>query len=770
MWLKWLPWKYMVRYAARKKGFIDPIGLLARFNALSQPAETAAPVELLRAGAVLHARGFINNNVIQHNLDWVWPLWVERQFDPRHPAFIPRAFSMTHINLTQRNWTAVGYPGCPETPVVDAAGLLMPFFDSWSLDAWFVADTGEALIPSRLDAVAQILETGGNLRVVTEAEGNGISLRTRAEVILQDGLPACRYEARAVSGKPGWLVVSLRPYNPEGVSFVNDLSLLANAGGWEVNHEHAVHFSRRPDEHLMSGYRDGDVYLGIRSGAFNRRLHVVCEVGMATGAALYRVEAGATETAVFSVPLLAADPKGPVGGMASSAPGENGTATEKWGEALAGAAAFAGGADRFRALYDAALRTTVLLSPREVFAGPYTYKRFWYRDAAIILHALMCAGRRELVERALDFCVAGQTVTGYFKSQEGEWDSNGQVLWALGRYCRLFNAAPKPEWVPAVRRAVHWIRRKRTGGTGKRHSGLMPAGFSAEHLGPNDYYYWDDFWTIAGLRLAAEMLRHAGDEAVAAEALGEADALSRAVEESLTRVSGRLGTAAMPASPYRRLDSGAVGSVAASFPLQLQPEGEPRAAATLAYLRDECLIDGGFYHDISHSGINPYLTLHIAQGLMREGDPRFRELVDAIARLASPTGQWPEAIHPRLGTGCMGDGQHAWAAAEWIMMMRNCFFFEEEFEDRLIIAAGLSPDWCAGEGGASFGPAPTRFGPVTVSLQERDGVLELSWRGDWFRGAPSIEIRFPEIGLEAAGSGKGTGSGLRRYRRIGAGA
>jgi hypothetical protein len=61
----------MVRQVARRKGFIDPIALLARLDDVAQPAQTRAPVELLRAGAVLHARGFINNTVIQHNLDWV---------------------------------------------------------------------------------------------------------------------------------------------------------------------------------------------------------------------------------------------------------------------------------------------------------------------------------------------------------------------------------------------------------------------------------------------------------------------------------------------------------------------------------------------------------------------------------------------------------------------------------------------------------------------------------------------------------------------------
>ncbi|MCX8048904.1 MAG: hypothetical protein N3A55_04490 [Methylohalobius sp.] len=105
MWLKWFPWRLIVRHLARSHGFIDPLALLARVRRFAKPAEVAEPMELLRAGMVFHARGLINSRVIQHNLDWVWPYWIERQFDPRDPSFIPRAFSLTHVNLTHRNWT-----------------------------------------------------------------------------------------------------------------------------------------------------------------------------------------------------------------------------------------------------------------------------------------------------------------------------------------------------------------------------------------------------------------------------------------------------------------------------------------------------------------------------------------------------------------------------------------------------------------------------------------------------------------------------------------
>ena len=133
---KWLPWKFITKYVAQSQGFIDPIKLYARLQNFAQPSEVAEPIELLRAGVIMHARGLINSRAIQHNLDWVWPYWVKKQFNPLDNSFVPRAFSITHINLTHRNWSAIGLPGLDEVPIVDPRGLVTPFWDSWSLGRW----------------------------------------------------------------------------------------------------------------------------------------------------------------------------------------------------------------------------------------------------------------------------------------------------------------------------------------------------------------------------------------------------------------------------------------------------------------------------------------------------------------------------------------------------------------------------------------------------------------------------------------------------------
>ena len=106
------PARYLITRVARAYGFLDPVGLIARMRGFAQPSEVAEPIELLRAGMLFHARGLVNTKAIQNNLDWVWPYWVEKQFNPADESFIPRAFSFSHINLTHRNWTAVVCPAC----------------------------------------------------------------------------------------------------------------------------------------------------------------------------------------------------------------------------------------------------------------------------------------------------------------------------------------------------------------------------------------------------------------------------------------------------------------------------------------------------------------------------------------------------------------------------------------------------------------------------------------------------------------------------------
>jgi len=753
-WMKWLPWRFFLQRAARAHGFLDPIALLARVRAFAQPAEVGEPVELLRAGMIFHARGLINARVIQHNLDWVWPYWIEQQFDPASESFIPRAFSMTHCNLSHRNWTAIGVPDVPQLAIVDPRGLLTPHFDGWSLDAWVLPDQGPGLFPSRNPDSHQELVMNREFAVVTRSHSQGCSLASQASVYLRNGEPDCQLQLAARSDSGGWLAIALRPCNPEGVSFIHRIAMDAEHRQWTVDHQ-AVRLDQPADRVFFSDYHSGDVGAHLRQSAHLQQnpspegspnptsLQVECGVGMATAAALYRLQPGSERRVTVSAILENKDdPTGDSGAGTSSPPAQW---TAPWGCRLQIPD------PGFQFLYDAAVRTLVLHSPTDVYPGPYTYKRFWFRDAAFMIYALLCAGLTDRAERALDRFGSRQTRSGFFHSQEGEWDSNGEALWIFSEFEQMSGRPLKDDWLKAVIKGGRWIMAKRTrSDTDSSSAGLLPAGFSAEHLGPPDCYYWDDFWGIAGLRAAARLCQP-NDGNLATTFSTAADDFQHCVDRSLSQATKKAGRAAMPASPHRRLDHGAIGSLAAGYPLRLYDPGHPALLDTAEFLLQSCFFRGGFFQDIIHSGINPYLTLHVAQVLLRAGDRRHLELMRTIASLASETGQWPEAIHPRTGGGCMGDGQHAWAAAEWLLMLRNCLVREEA--EGLILGSGIAPEWLqatdqspAEAAAVEFGPAPTRFGPVTLKIYPVDpvsGRVRVDWSGHWHRHRPSIEIRLP---------------------------
>jgi hypothetical protein len=73
--------------------------------------------------------------------------------------------------------------------------------------------------------------------------------------------------------------------------------------------------------------------------------------------------------------------------------------------------------------------------------------------------------------------------------------------------------------------------------------------------------------------------------------------------------------------------------------------------------------------------------------------------------------------------------------------------------DRLILAAGLFPDWLEQAEPITFGPAPTTFGEVNVSIVPRETRIEVQWQGDWRGTPPIIEVCLPGVDPITAASG-----------------
>jgi len=710
MLIRWLPWKFIIKRAAKSHGFLDPLTLMAKLRRFGHPSEVQEPIELIRAGVLFHARGLVNTRVIQYNLDWVWPYWINKQFRPEDESFIPRGFSFSHINLTHRNWTAVGSPNEPHYPIVDPRGLLTPYYDGWSIDFWLLKKDGNMLIPAHMDNVHQTLEYEDNIRVKTEIEESHRKISSDIFVEGKNGKYTIFSDVK-VSGERGdKIICSIRPYNAEGVQFVEKIEYDKAGNNFFVNESSKVFFDKVPDKIFFSDYHEGDVYYKINGE--EKGNSVSCNIGMATAAAVFVLDENETELSV-SLPLK----------HQKKESRDSVNVAGEWSSLISQTAKLDIPDEKIQFLYDASVRTLLLLTADEVYPGPYTYKRFWFRDACLMMNALLAVGQTDRAYNMLLKFPEKQKHSGYFRSQEGEWDSNGQVLWIANRIKQIGNVQYKKDFIRSMAKGAEWICNKRIKNVpGKMHNGLLPAGFSAEHLGPNDYYYWDNFWALTGLRAFDEIIGNDEEFSdIKNKFKEEADEYEKTIFDTISSIPSDKSQGAIPASPYRRIDSGAVGSLVADYPLQITPPADTKIMKTIELLKQTSFYEGAFFQNMIHSGINIYLTLAIAQSLLRAGDNGYKDLIYKVAELASSTGQWPEAIHPQTKGGCMGDGQHGWASAEWIMMIRNIFVREEK--DEIIIGSGIFAEWIETGKKISFGPAPVPGGNVKVAVvKDGEGV------------------------------------------------
>ena len=251
----------------------------------------------------------------------------------------------------------------------------------------------------------------------------------------------------------------------------------------------------------------------------------------------------------------------------------------------------------------------------------------------------------------------------------------------------------------------------------------MPPGLSAEHFGLNDYYYWDDFWSLAGLQSAVQACAELGKKGNSLTRGSQQ--LAAAIDTSLRYAEARLGLPIMPISPSRRMDSAAVGCLAAYYPCRVYSPDDPRVLNTVKYLHEKCFIHGGFFHDVNHSGYGTYLAMHIAQCYLGQRSAKALDILDWVLSVASPTYCWPEAIHPRTLGGTIGDGHHGCAAADICLLIRNLLYLEEN--QTLVITPVVPAKWYRGEK-ISVSKAPTYFGQLnyTIDSSVRGAVLTLN--------------------------------------------
>lgn len=668
---------------------------------------------------------------------FVLPYWLERQWNPDSSSFLPSGAGLLTCNLTHRNWTSLGLPGEAAEILVDPVGMITPRIHGVSYFPYFIDDE-QKIFPPLEKEFTQSFDLKMRQVVTKYFNKSEIGAESLVSVALWESdlcaLVEVKISNNSQANKAVNFGLAIRPYNPLAVGHVGKLFRTTETV-LETDDGIAVIALESPASIIAADRNHGDPL------EFGNGIALECGESLHSESGILFANLEYQKTLLpnqsysirFILPVASAQP-------ASNKAFARAVTFEEY-ERLQNHAQSV----LFRyeneslsiSLPNEKIQRQFMLSKAHTPAfddglgfcpGSYLYHHSWLRDGYFLMESAMNLGLWHGLEEKCRNIIKNQSSSGLFKNAPNELDGNGQALGILVDYCRKSgNESFLRECFPHIVRGSRWIYRQYKNESKRKspHSGLLPMGFSAEHLGTIDSYFWDALWGLHGIRCALWASERIGCSTQSLELKKWESEISSGIRRCIHQTLQKFSKDILPASPYRHPDAASIACVAALDPLELDDLVEPWLSPTLEYLMHEYLKDGLFFHPIFHTGLNPYLSVQLARVLMARGDKRWFNILQSLVTHASPTGTWPEAINPLTKGGCMGDGHHGWANAEFVTLVRNAFVFEHQ--NNLYLGHGVPADWLTHNNGFELRVAPSRLGNVDFWAHCTNGEVTLKW-------------------------------------------
>jgi hypothetical protein len=368
--------------------------------------------------------------------------------------------------------------------------------------------------------------------------------------------------------------------------------------------------------------------------------------------------------------------------------------------------------------------------------GPRRYTRCWIRDGAIMSAALLrlgCAGEvRDFIRWYAQYQAPDGNVPAIVDRTGPDWlaehDSHGEFIYTVMEYFRLTNdrALLSAMW-PAVLKAVEYIETLRRArltpafqAPEKRACyGLLPESVSHEgYLSHPVHAYWDDFWTLRGLKDAVAMAVALDDQLQIPRLVALRDAFRDTLHRSIRATMTERHLDYLPGSvEWADADPAAI-----AIAITLVDEGHHLPAAAMArtfepYLEHFCARRSGTVDWVNYT---PY-EMRIIGALVRLGQRQSAcELAEFFLANRRPPSwnQWPEiAWRDPQSPAHIGDLPHSWISAEYLLAFLSLFAFEREADQALIIAAGIAAAWLHTDAAVSVQDLPTYYGTLSYTLR-----------------------------------------------------
>ena len=394
--------------------------------------------------------------------------------------------------------------------------------------------------------------------------------------------------------------------------------------------------------------------------------------------------------------------------------------------------------------------------------GSRSYERSWIRDGALTSSALLKSGIVPEVKDFIDWysdhlfdngkvpCVVD------FRGPDPvpENDSHGEFIYLIREYFNftkdtaflrsqnenILKVVEYIESLIAERSTDHY---KYGNDSVRAHYGLVPESISHEGYSAKPMHsYWDNFFTMKGLKDAAEIQKILGEKENYARISKVRDTFRENLYNSLELAMKYKGIDYIPGC-VELGDFDATSTTIALTPCnELKNLPKPQVYNTFDkyYEFFKNRRDG----KLEWINYTPYENRLIGSFIILDQPERAHELIEFFLDDQRPQGwhHWAEVVwKDDRRPGFIGDMPHTWVGSDFINAIRSMFVYENEYDQSLVLASALYQDWIDAPEGMSVENLPTYYGEISYSIKKDDDNYRFSISGDVRLPANGMKIR-----------------------------
>ncbi|MBU2444834.1 MAG: hypothetical protein KJ666_04575, partial [Bacteroidetes bacterium] len=387
--------------------------------------------------------------------------------------------------------------------------------------------------------------------------------------------------------------------------------------------------------------------------------------------------------------------------------------------------------------------------------GSRSYERSWIRDGSLTSSALLKSGIVDEVREFIDWYSEYQYENGKIPcvvdtrgpDPVPEHDSHGEYIFLLKQFYNFTkDTSVLSKHNTQVNKTIDYIHSlinqrstdhfKNGNDSVRAYYGIMPESISHEGYSAKPMHsYWDNFFTIRGLKDAVDIQLILGDQNSYEKIKLIRDKFKTDLYNSLNLAIKTRNIDYIPGC-VELGDFDPTSTTIALYPCNEYPN------LPQPYLKNTFDKYYQFFQDrrdgkLDWVNYTPYEVRTIGSFIFLDQPEIAHKLIDFFLKDQRPTGwnHWAEVVWKEYRKPAfIGDMPHTWVGSDFINAVRAMFVYENDYDTSLVIGAGLYQSaeggWIDSPGGMSIENLPTYFGELSYLIKKREDHYELRVFGD----------------------------------------